>query len=311
MIGNRYTSSDAERLNLSALIGRYASSFSEMHPVETPLHPDIPGSPVDVRAVLLDVYGTLLISEAGDIGLTALDSCRDQYFPLLYQEEWREMEYRGVRERLHRFIHEHHSLVVKSHPGIRFPEVDIISVWCDVYQDLGLPSYRLEDLVVTALGFEIHTNHVWMMPGVKDLLFSLKEAGIPAGIVSNAQFYTPVIMEYLAGDSLQDLGLEADYCSWSYLSGCGKPDPGVFHSPVEKLCRDYGISPGQILYVGNDMLNDICTASGLGLKTALFAGDARSLRLREDHEAVAGLKPDFVITELKQLKKIIHDGASS
>ena len=53
------------------------------------------------------------------------------------------------------------------------------------------------------------------------------------------------------------------------------------------------------------MLNDIWTASQAGLKTALFAGDQRSLRLRETDDRCQGLEPDVVITELNQLVHIL------
>ena len=62
-----------------------------------------------------------------------------------------------------------------------------------------------------------------------------------------------------------------------------------------------GISAAEALYVGNDMLNDITPAHALGFRTALFAGDARSLRLRENDERVAGIEPDLVLTDLAQI----------
>jgi putative hydrolase of the HAD superfamily len=53
--------------------------------------------------------------------------------------------------------------------------------------------------------------------------------------------------------------------------------------------------------VGNDMLKDIWPAARLGCKTALFAGDRRSLRLREDDERCRELEPDLVVDDLSQL----------
>jgi putative hydrolase of the HAD superfamily len=49
------------------------------------------------------------------------------------------------------------------------------------------------------------------------------------------------------------------------------------------------------------MLKDIWPATRLGFKTALFAGDRRSLRLREDDERCRVLQPDLVIDQLEQL----------
>ena len=67
----------------------------------------------------------------------------------------------------------------------------------------------------------------------------------------------------------------------------------------------YGVTPGQTLYLGNDMLNDIWAAAQVGFKTVLFAGDARSLRLREDRDQTRNLSPDAVITELNQLAQLL------
>ena len=40
-------------------------------------------------------------------------------------------------------------------------------------------------------------------------------------------------------------------------------------------------------------------------KTALFAGDLRSLRLRTENPRCRGLKPDLVVTDLRQLIRLI------
>ena len=62
-----------------------------------------------------------------------------------------------------------------------------------------------------------------------------------------------------------------------------------------------GIAPDETVYVGNDMLNDIGPAHKVGFRTALFAGDARSLRRRENDPVCAGVKPDFIVSHLQQV----------
>ena len=124
------------------------------------------------------------------------------------------------------------------------------------------------------------------------------------GIVSNAQFYTPIIIEALADRNLEDLGFQSQLCAWSYEIGRAKPSPAVFQGPLDML-RDQGIPPEEVLYVGNDRLNDVACASGAGCRTALFAGDSRSLRLREA-DSRADVDPDIIITELSQLGSILE-----
>ena len=54
------------------------------------------------------------------------------------------------------------------------------------------------------------------------------------------------------------------------------------------------------------MFKDIYPASKVGFKTVLFAGDGRSLRLREDKEEVKGLNPDYAVGDLESILKIIE-----
>jgi len=49
------------------------------------------------------------------------------------------------------------------------------------------------------------------------------------------------------------------------------------------------------------MLNDILPAQRIGFKTALFAGDKRSLRLRPDDARCEDIVPDIIVTDLLQL----------
>jgi len=49
------------------------------------------------------------------------------------------------------------------------------------------------------------------------------------------------------------------------------------------------------------MRNDMGPAARLGFRTALFAGDARSLRRREGDPWCAGIVPDLVVTDLVDL----------
>jgi putative hydrolase of the HAD superfamily len=54
------------------------------------------------------------------------------------------------------------------------------------------------------------------------------------------------------------------------------------------------------------MLNDILPAQTTGFRTALFAGDKRSLRLRRDNPRCSNLKPDMVLTDLVQLVELLN-----
>ncbi len=49
------------------------------------------------------------------------------------------------------------------------------------------------------------------------------------------------------------------------------------------------------------MKNDILPSKKIGMMSALFAGDSRSLRLRENISECRCFPPDIVITDLIQL----------
>ena len=121
------------------------------------------------------------------------------------------------------------------------------------------------------------------------------------GIVSNAQFYTPITLSALCGESLVDLGFNPGFCAWSFAQLAAKPSVSIYESVLDPLWQSAGIRPSETLYVGNDMLKDVWAAAQAGCKTALFAGDERSLRLRRDDQRTRHLCPDLVLTELVQL----------
>ena len=127
------------------------------------------------------------------------------------------------------------------------------------------------------------------------------------GIISNAQFFTPYLFNWFLDSSPGDLGFKSDLIFYSYKSGHAKPSPVMFDAAAKNI-MNMDISLHSVLYIGNDMLNDIYPAKMVGFKTALFAGDARSLRLRENHPKCQNLSPDIVIIDLLQLLKHLRSG---
>jgi len=155
------------------------------------------------------------------------------------------------------------------------------------------------------LEYELSANPTWPMTNACETLATLFRHNYIMGIVSNAQFYTPLILDSLCEPSLTALGISEEARVWSYKLGYAKPSTHLFASLLEHLDRRFGIQPGEVLYVGNDMLNDIYTAAAVGCKTALFAGDQRSLRVRRDNSLVQSLQADAILTDMTQLLQIL------
>ena len=104
-------------------------------------------------------------------------------------------------------------------------------------------------------------------------------------------------------EDIETIGFRRDLVYYSYQFKRAKPSLFMFEKMKKQLYNQYMIKQDEILYVGNDMLNDVASASKCGYKTALFAGDARSLRLRED--TVSDIHPDVILTDLRQLEEVL------
>jgi putative hydrolase of the HAD superfamily len=254
-----------------------------------------------IRAVLFDIYGTLIISGCGDIGITSATAARSPF-----REAWAAAgidpgrlpkDFDGPAALTAQIRADH---VRSRAAGIGRPEVDILAIWDSLLADLGLalPRPALRRL---ALEYELRSNPVWPMPGLAEVIGKLAARGVVLGVVSNAQFYTPLILEAFLGRSLALLGFDPRCCAWSYRQGVAKPATDVYGPALTGLREHHGIAPREVLYVGNDMRNDVRPAQALGCQTVLFAGDARSLRLREDDPELRAVTPDRVITALEQL----------
>lgn len=268
-----------------------------LEPIATNLEPK--GAPrAPISAVLFDVYGTLFISASGDIGQTGngdqLMAAIDRVRATFGIDRSAQVLWAGFKNE----IKSTHARMKKT--GRDFPEVDIERVWRTVLKEVDGFS-EPEHIRIFARAFETATNPVWPMPNAAWLLAAVAEKQLAAGIISNAQFYTNMIFEQFLGQKPTESWADPSLIFYSYLYGYAKPSLYLFERAVEALDKK-GIAPENTLYVGNDMLNDIYPAQACGFQTALFAGDARSLRLREDDSRCALLSPDLIITDLAQLE---------
>jgi putative hydrolase of the HAD superfamily len=258
------------------------------------------------RAVLFDIYGTLLVSASGDVESTEfteasiVSSMRDAAVAL-------KDPHTVGRETIDIFrgqIAARHSSLKEK--GMPYPEVDIVEVWEAVIrllEERGLVRSSPEtDYRRLALRFEVSNNPVYPMPDMKAALEGLRRRGVVLGIISNAQFITPILMNYfLSGRVSEDQRVppfSSDLTLFSFEWGRAKPDPWLFAEAKRRLAA-MNIAPEQAVYVGNDMLKDIAPARNAGFKALLFAGDRRSLRLRE--KELGDIQPHGIVTGLSRI----------
>ncbi|MBN2875948.1 MAG: HAD family hydrolase [Spirochaetales bacterium] len=254
--------------------------------------------PVRPLAVAVDVYGTLLASAVGEIGpvadwdgpnepSTETVATMGTAFP------------HDLAERLRRIVAADHAK--EREHGIPWPEVDSPSVFA---RALDLEA---EDGARACVAWECAMNPCSAMPGAAGFLACCADRGMPLGIVSNAQFYTPLFIEAAFGTTLfgvPGLGIDPELALWSWETGRAKPDSWMFAELARRLALR-GVPVNRILYVGNDARNDCAAAGEVGMMTALFCGDARSFKPRLDDSAALAMPPTVLVQSWDDLRRIV------
>ena len=286
-----------------------AANVSLLEPIPTGMESVLPRLD-GIRAVLFDIYGTLLISASGDIGPANKSSAKAGALEKAVSSAGFQLKTSPdvAALALHRQIEV--ATQRRSNEGVRFPEIEIREVWQQLLPEIchypATTILSLQQLGRLALHFELLSNPVWPMPGLRGTLNRFREAGLPMGIISNAQFYTPPILEYFLGCRLDEAGFHPELQVTSFQLREGKPSQRLYQVMTSRL-EALRLRPSDCLYVGNDMRNDIWPAAACGFRTVLFAGDARSLRLREGDADCAGVRPDAVVQRLADLERIMAD----
>jgi len=278
----------------------------ELKPLKTEIIEKTP--PLNgLKAVLFDIYGTLLISGAGDIshgsqiksentGAGKLnDLCR--FYKL-------NLSAAALEERLKTEIKSAQKKIT-TRQNILVPEIQIEKVWGKIIDISTHPEINsFKKLKKLALEYELIVNPVWPMPQAQTVIKKIN-ADYKTGIISNAQFFTPYILEYFFNEPLKQTGFSKSLIFYSYRYYTAKPAALMFQKAAAALAK-CGITTAQTLYVGNDRLNDIAAAAENGFKTCLFAGDRRSLRQRKQNARARAAVPDTVITNLRSLDKVLN-----
>lgn len=297
-------------------IEKFLSESAEMKPVPTLLKPFIRNDQ-SIRALAFDVYGTILVSASGDINESVISV---ENLKAAFDAAGIEMlNTLGDRQQvLSEILDEFKGSITQYHEAETtedkpYPEINILEIWEKIlsgYQSRKLIQFS-DPLCIKCFTFvfEVLSNRIYPMPGMKEVINGLAEKKLPLGIISNAQFYTPVILNYflhgLISESEQVKPFDSDLTFFSYQHLRSKPDIYLFELLKEKYRKKFNIYADEVLFVGNDMFRDIFPARASGFKTALFAGDTKSLRLRQEKPELKKLTPDYIITDLHQILKII------
>ena len=251
----------------------------------------------DAKVIFWDVYGTLLSAPRGN-----LDSLlqREAELRTAFERTIKNFGLGAVPARLHelflRGIQAEREARVAE--GIAHPEVRVDEIWfklLEKFQPENPPTINFAREV--ALFFQRQANPTQLQPRVFDVLNTLKQRGLRHGIISNAQFYTPIELSQLLRDEsacavcTYESLFDPLFVFFSFDLGVAKPDLTPFRRAVEALTRE-NIMPDDCVFVGNSPVNDIAPAQRVGFKTVLFAPEG---------VPESAIKPDLVIHNLSQL----------
>lgn len=279
----------------------------------------------EIRAVIFDVYGTLIQYWKADF---AQQGAREG---VMLGAFLKVIDYFGLGKTLSAMnpvndpektlFDFYHGLIALDHDksrakGVEFPEVRIEQLWGLILMMLKRNGYEPQNTglgsdsdVAKCMGYLYHFHALdrGLYPGVARALKGLMDKNMRLGIVSNSQFYTPLDLTLFLRD--QTNGAVEDYnelfdhelVHFSYETGRAKPDPLMFRRLYDAL-YEYSILPSETLFVGNDLRADIAVAADAGMKTALFCGDARSTFL---HDLVGTVVPDLTFTSYADLPSLV------
>ncbi len=278
-----------------------------------------------IRAVLWNVYGTLLAIQLGDLVFehptafimsNALDRTIQEF------KMWASMSRKPGQpaEQMHntynRFLNEQRSV-----PGgtERHPEVCAERIWEAILKQLLQKDYKFDAGFFGSLNeysrkvayfFHASLQGTACYPGAARALAHVAESGLAQGLLADGQCFTPVQLQRGLEAQAPDARLEQWLTDGLTVLSCDvrarKPSERLFRQAVNALAEK-GIAPAEVLHVGSRIQQDLVPARRLGMKTALFAGDRTSLQATPEQLREPACRPDVLLTELEQITSVIGD----
>jgi FMN phosphatase YigB (HAD superfamily) len=206
--------------------------------------------PCFYKAVIFDIYGTLLHTKAGAV---RPDPSSDPALSrMIRQLGFTPPE--SPTAALHKAVLQYHAASSEE-----FPEVDLRDLWRNLLQP---PPHA--DLYRLVIATEDIRSPARPIPGAFDAVRLIASTGIRLGLLSNAQCNALHSLEHITPLFDPELTL------LSHQLGIAKPSPHIFAEMASRLYALH-IAPHEVLYIGNDPDHDILPAQHQGWHTALFS----------------------------------------
>jgi FMN phosphatase YigB (HAD superfamily) len=276
----------------------------------------------EIRAVLWNVYGTLLAIPGGDLIFehptpfimnNALDKTIQEFkmWGSMSRKPGQPSEYMG---QIYRQLLDEQRV---GAGGERYPEVAADRLWEAVLKRLLQKDYKFDCGFFGALNeysrkvayfFHASLQGTAAYRGAAEAFRYVASAGLTQGIVADGQCFTMVQLQRgLAAQDPElrlDDAIDPDLRFLSFEPRGRKPSERLFRPALDAL-KGKGIGPSEVLHVGSRQAQDLTPARRLGMRTALFAGDRASLQVTADQLKDANLRPDALLTKLKQIADLV------
>ncbi|MHB1426515.1 MAG: HAD family hydrolase [Gemmataceae bacterium] len=276
-----------------------------------------------IRAVLWNVYGTLLRIAGGELWFehpqefvmnAALDKTIQEF------KMWSSMS-RKPGQPADYMKHLYDSVLIEHRavPGgtEKYPEVGSDRVWEALIKKLFQKDYKFDAGFFGSLNefsrkvaYFFHAS-LQGTAGYDEAAAALKhiaKKGVKQGLLADGQCFTRVQLQRgLAAqdrDFALDKLLDKDLIFLSYEIRGRKPSERLFRQAVNAL-NQQGLTPNQVLHVGTSITRDLTPARRLGMRTALFALDRTSLQATAEQLKDPTSRPDVLVTELSQIADVL------
>lgn len=167
-------------------------------------------------------------------------------------------------------------------------ELDVLELFEQALSALGLKVPRELVQQIHELEYRAVVSTRTVPPENLQALAELKSRGLKLGLVSNAHFLPALLLE-----DFERLGLVEymDAIVTSSQLGLRKPHPAIF----ERLLAELDVSPGEAIFVGDKVREDVVGPKELGMRAVL------THQFRQEEFEAAEVQPDFVIESLPDL----------
>jgi FMN phosphatase YigB (HAD superfamily) len=285
----------------------------------TPSLAPLPG----IRAVLWDVYGTLLRVSDGKFSLFPFDEARLQIALDKTIHEfnmWNSM-YRKPGPPWQSLIGLYRSTVERqAMAGSAMgdvTEVNLVDTWRAIIERLFEKEYSFDQAVYgdldefsekVAYFFHANLQGTEARDGAVRAMSDVNAAGLLQGLLSDGQSFTLV-------QTLRALAMQGELpplyelfrrqtVILSYEVAARKPSRSLFTQAVNRM-RMLGIQAQEILHVSCRQSTDLMPAKAVGMKTALLVAERAGLEINSSLLKNPATRPDRLLTQLDQIRSII------